>query len=99
MSQIAQQIVTPTFVDPNNVSETYANGPINFNIMGPCATLTFTAIRGDLTQSMKVETVTKANAVVVARITLPLQMAAELKGLLNRSIQEQPISTGSSLKQ
>ena len=50
MTVMPQQVVNPVTVDPNNVAEAYANGPVNVNVMGPCATLTFTNIRGDVVE-------------------------------------------------
>ncbi len=84
MSQIAQQIITPTLV---------VNGPINFSVLGPCATLTFTVMRGDLDQMMKGQPQTKMTAAVATRLVMPLDVAAQLKVLLNQIIQDQPIGT------
>ncbi|HWX85771.1 MAG TPA: hypothetical protein VNZ48_19395 [Xanthobacteraceae bacterium] len=75
------------------------NGPINFNIMGPCATLTFTVARGELDQLMKGQQLSKLSATVVSRVTMPVQLAAELRNLLNKLIQDQPIAPGSNLTQ
>jgi hypothetical protein len=87
---MAQQVINPIAVDPNNVAESYANGPVNVNVMGPCATLTFTNIRGDVGQLMKGAEATKHSAVVVARVTMPTENLAGLKDLLNKMIVTQP---------
>jgi hypothetical protein len=39
MSQIVQQVVAPTYTDPDNVRETFVNGPMNVNIKRPITTL------------------------------------------------------------
>jgi hypothetical protein len=93
MSQIAQQVITPTYADPSNVGETYVNGPINLTVLGPCATLTFTVMRGDLDQMMKGQPQTKMTAAVATRLTMPLEAAAQLRNMLNQIIQDQPIGT------
>jgi hypothetical protein len=85
-----QQVVNPVATDPNNVAETYANGPVNLNVMGPCATLTFTNIRGDIGDLMKGGAVTKHSAVVVARVTMPTECLVGLKDLLNKMIINAP---------
>jgi len=85
-----QQVVNPVTVDPNNVAEAYANGPVNVNVMGPCATLTFTNIRGDVGQLMKGGEITKHSAVVVARVTMPAESLVGLKDLLNKMIVNPP---------
>jgi len=105
MSQIVQQVITPTFVDDLNVTETFVNGLMSFTINGPIATINLTVVRGDLEQSMKGQQVTKATATVAIRLAMPLQTAVEMKDLLNRAIQSQPamaglqIMTGSHTKQ
>src|SRR5262245_11013726 len=91
MSTLAQQVIHPKAIDPNNVQEIYANGPINVNIIGPCATLTFTNIRPDIAQAIKGGEVKDHNAVVVARITIPVQGVVEIKNLLNQMLIDQPV--------
>ena len=88
MSALAQQVINPVVTDPDNVPETYANGPININIMGPCATLTFTNVRPDIGQLMKGEQVTKHSAVVRVRVTLPNECLVGLKAALNQMIKD-----------
>jgi hypothetical protein len=85
-----QQVVNPVTTDPNNVPETYANGPVNVTVMGPCATLTFTTVRPDIEQIMKGTEVTKHSAIVVTRITMPSECLGGLKDLLNRMIVNSP---------
>lgn len=97
MSVLAQQVVNPTVRDPDNVPEKFANGPVNVNLTGAFATLTFTNVRPDLTQAFKGE-VKDFSAIVVTRLTMPTESLVQLRELLNRTIQ-QPTSIGSFLKQ
>lgn len=99
MSQIPQQVINPVAVDPNNIPETYANGPINLNIMGPCGTLTFTTVRGDIGELMAGKQATTHHAIVTSRVTTPIENLVQLRDLLNRLIQEQPMAPGSSRTQ
>jgi hypothetical protein len=96
MTKMAQPVMTGVFTDPSNVAEVFANGPITFNVLGPCATVTFTTIRGDLQQMADNQQVTKCSAVVVSRVAMPLEIAAELRNLLNRMILDQPPGFGPS---
>ena len=41
MSQIVQQVVAPTYTDPDNVRATFVNGPMNVDINRPVTTLLF----------------------------------------------------------
>src|SRR5262249_43556780 len=99
LSQIAQQVVKPTAIDPNCVPETYSNGPVNLNITGPCATLTFTTVRADIGEVMSGKQATTHFAVVTGGVTMPLDCLVKLRDLLNKTIQNQPMAPGSTLKQ
>ena len=94
MTAIVQQMVTPVVRDLGNVAETFVNGPINLNVMGNVATLTFTTVRVDLPQSIK-EQPKDFSAVVSSRLTMPLETLIQLREMLSKSIQPQPISMGS----
>jgi hypothetical protein len=96
MSQIAQQMITPTFADPKHVSETWVDGPMNGNILGPCLTITFTVTRPDLDQIMKGKPVTKLTAEVANRVTMPLHLALQLRATLNTIVQDQPPFVGTT---
>jgi hypothetical protein len=100
MTAIMQQAVTPVIRDPNSVSETLANGPINMNLMGNFVTLTFTQMRPDVGQLFKGKVnVEDLTAVVVSRVTMPMECLIQFKAMLDHSIiQKVPIS-GSLLKQ
>jgi hypothetical protein len=91
-------MVTPVIRDPNNVAETLVNGPINVNIMGTFATLTFTNVRPDVAQAFKGE-VKDFSAVVSSRLTMPIEILVQLRDMLNQMIQNQPIAPGSSRTQ
>ena len=86
-----QQITHPKVIDPKNVEETFANGPVNMTTIGSCTTLTFTNVRPDTAQAISGGQVTDHYAVVVARITVPSEIAVEIKNLLNRAIVDQPV--------
>jgi hypothetical protein len=102
MSALAQQVVTPVGADPNAVPEIFANGPINIQGMGPVMTLTFTSVRpADFAASLK-GPVQNYSAVAVCRLTLPTDVCAELKNLLNRTFVDAPMpimASGSQLQQ
>jgi hypothetical protein len=85
----AQPVISaiPPAVDPHNVAETYSNGPINCHVTGPCATLTFTAIRGDIDGLLHNRADTPLKCYVVARVVLPNDALVQLRDLLNRMIQ------------
>jgi hypothetical protein len=90
MAQSPQTTVHPTAIDPENVRETFANGPVNFNALGPCTTLTFTTLRGDIAEQMAGGPVSKFSLVVVSRITMPTANVVELRNLLDRILADQP---------
>lgn len=100
MTAIQQQMVTPTIRDPNSISETLANGPINMNVMGNFVTLTFTQMRPDVGQLFKGKVnIQDLVAVVVSRVTMPVECLMQLKAMLDHSlIQTMPVG-GSPLKQ
>jgi hypothetical protein len=87
MEQRSQPIAA---IDPDNVRETFANGPTNFTALGPCTTLTFTTVRGDIAEQMSGGPISKFSAVVVARITMPTASVVELRNLLDRILADQP---------
>lgn len=97
MSQIAQQVVQPIACDPDNVRETYANGPINVSIMGPCAILTFTTVRGDLAELMAGRQATKFTATVVSRMAVPTNALVGLRDLLNQLVPKGPMVVGTPM--
>jgi hypothetical protein len=95
MTALVQQVVTPEIRDPDGVSETLANGPINLNTMGNFATLTFTNVRPDIGQLFKGKFDAKdLTAVVVSRITMPLENLIQLKTLLEHCVVQKPAQFG-----
>jgi hypothetical protein len=94
MSIVAQQVVVPKVCDPNNVSETLANGPINMNVLGNLVTFTFTHVRLDVGKLFEGQfDVNKLSAIVVARVTIPMEQLVQLKTMLEQSVVEMPTGT------
>jgi hypothetical protein len=100
MTAIAQQVVTPEIRDPNCVSETLSNGPINMSVMGNFATLTFTQVRPNVGQLFegKVD-VKNLTAVVVSRITMPVESLIQFKTMLDHSVMNVGTVNSPTLKQ
>jgi len=100
MNVVNQQLISPVPSDPNNVAETFANGPISAQGIGSILTLTFTSIRPSK-MDMTSTTAPQMTAVVVSRIALPLEVVVQLKHLLNSSVLEQirPTAQAPTLKQ
>jgi hypothetical protein len=97
-----QHMIAPVPCDPNNVPETFTNGPISIQGMGHTVTIAFTSIRpSDVGASMKPTTQTpQFSAVVVSRMTMPIEIAAELKKLLDRTfIDQSSAAPGTQTKQ
>jgi hypothetical protein len=86
MSVIPQQVINPSVTDPQNVAEILVNGPVNLTVMGQFATMTFTTVRPNLNQAFKGQA-KDYSAVVTARVTMPLEMLAQLRTLLNSNVQ------------
>ena len=98
MTAIAQQNFIPVVRDPGSATEVFVNGPINMNIMGNVATLTFTTVRMDLPAS-PTEQPKNASAVVTSRLTMPVETLWALREMLSKNIQAQPVHMGSSRPQ
>lgn len=96
MTATVQQ--TPVVRDVGNVTEVFVNGPINMNVMGNVATLTFTTVRVDLPTSPSVQP-TELSAVVTNRVTMPIEVLFALREMLTKSIQTQPMPLGSTRPQ
>lgn len=78
--------VIRTATDPHNVTETFANGPINMQNMGNLVTLTFTSVRPNTLQLTSDAPQPTLTAIVVSRLTLPIDVAVQLKQLLNNGL-------------
>ena len=104
MSISAQQVVNLSVEDPNAIAETFANGPFNLNILGSVATLTFTSVRPDVTKMFS-GNANDLSAIVVSRLTMPVEHLVQLRQLLAQVIVEPssmppaPMANGSTLKQ
>lgn len=99
---IGQQVVNPPILDPNGVTETFVNGPINLSVVGSMATLTFTSVRPDLKQAFN-GSIKDVSAIVVSRLTMPVENLVQLREVVNHAVQKAPpptsIFAGSPLKQ
>lgn len=74
--------------DPHNVPDIFVNGPINLHNMGNHVTLTFTSVRpnGDMQLAPQMTAQPNLTAVVVSRLTLPMELAVQLKELLHNGL-------------
>lgn len=98
MTAIAQQMVTPVVRDLGNVAETLVNGPINMSVTGDLVTLTFTTVRPEVQQMFSGQ-IKDSSAVVTCRLTMTFAMLTQLKDLLNKNVQVQPVAMGSLRQQ
>lgn len=86
-----------TTADPHVVPEVLCVGPTNLWVTGPLATLTFSHIRKTADSTFK--DVAKTEAVIRARVVLPIEALVELRGLIDRMMANQPaISPGSAAR-
>lgn len=104
MSQIAQQVITPTFVEDASVAETFVNGPMSINVQGPVATIVFTVVRNDFEQTMQGKQVTKMIGQPACRLAMPTLVLLQMRELLKQIVVDQPVLpgamiSGSNLKQ
>jgi hypothetical protein len=83
-----RQTQTPQFTvtDPNQVTEVFANGPMNLQIGREVCTVTFTSIRPDLNKTMQGQTQAMTDAVVVSRVVFPTSQAAQLHTMLGQAL-------------
>src|SRR5438132_8395750 len=72
--------------DPNNVQETFANGPFNVMNSGPFVELTFTTVRPDIGEIFARSQNPAIKATVGARILLPLNVAQNLARTLAQGL-------------
>ena len=79
-----------TAQDPDNVAEVFVNGPINCNVQGPFAQLTFTHVRAETRDLFDGKKLPKVATIVRARILLPLEQLNELRKLLDGIIGDAP---------
>jgi hypothetical protein len=81
--------------DPNNVPETFVNGPFNIVKAGGMVHLTFTAARPNPNDLFKGSTTPGFQATVTCRLLMPLEMAEQLSRTLAGTFSNagQPTST------
>ena len=80
--------------DPNNVSETFVNGPFNIVKAGGMVHLTFTATRPNLNDLFKGSTTPGFQATVTCRLLMPLEMAEQLSRTLAGTFSKAAQPTG-----
>jgi len=73
----------PPAQDPDNAPEIFAAGPTNCLVFGPMAMLTFTHIRHDSGDLFQGTQPAKTATIVRARIIMPTESLAELRGLID----------------
>src|SRR5262245_41972295 len=76
----------PSVIDPDNIPETFATGPLNIEVNGPIAILTFTHARNDIHDLMAGKQPPAMNAVVRARIVMPTKTLGALRDVINQII-------------
>ena len=96
MTQPPQTIKAPPPTDPYEVKEMFLNGPMNCHITGAVAHLTFTHIRPEIADLFASRSPPKIDVVVMARIVMPVEQLAELRGMLNRLMKDAPPASGAS---
>ena len=81
--------------DPNNVPETFVNGPFNIVKAGGMVHLTFTAARPNTNDLFKGSTTPRFQATVTCRLLMPLEMAEQLSRTLVETVSKaaQPTDT------
>jgi hypothetical protein len=80
--------------DPNNIAETFVNGPFNFVKAGGMVHLTFTVSRPNTNDLFKGSTTPTFQATVTCRLLMPLEMAEQLsRTLAETSKAAQPTGT------
>ena len=76
----------PSVIDPDNIPETFATGPLNIEVTGPVAILTFTQARNDISDLMARKQPPAMSAVVRARIVMPTEALGALRDVINQMI-------------
>ena len=89
--QPIQSVKVPPPRDPYEVKEMFVNGPMNCNIAGPVAQLTFTHVRPEIADLFANKNPPKIDVVVMARIVLPIDQLAELRAMLNELMKDAPM--------
>jgi predicted DNA-binding ribbon-helix-helix protein len=81
--------------DPNNVPETFVNGPFNIVKTGGMVHLTFTAARPNTHDLFKGNTTPGFQATVTCRLLMPMETAEQLSSTLAEAFSKaaQPTNT------
>jgi hypothetical protein len=74
----------PSVIDPDNIPE--LPGPLNIEVTGPVAILTFTHARNDINDLMAGKQPPAMSAVVRARIVMPTEALGALRDVINQII-------------
>jgi hypothetical protein len=82
------QLPQPRVDDPETVPEIWVNGSVNISVTGPVATITFSHVRPNSADLFAGKQPATLNAVVRARIVMPMEGLAGLKQLLDQLIIE-----------
>jgi len=72
--------------DPNNVPETFVNGPFNIAKAGGMVHLTFTAVRPNPSALFKGSTTPGFQATITCRLLMPFDMAEQLSRTLAETV-------------
>jgi hypothetical protein len=90
MENQMQTIEPPTtpieISDPNNISETWVNGPFNIMNLGGTVLITFIVARPDVREIFAGQQTPTFKGTVAARIMMPIQMANELVRILGQNL-------------
>ncbi|MGZ5802514.1 MAG: hypothetical protein ACXWJZ_18035 [Burkholderiaceae bacterium] len=87
------------FTDPDHVPETFCNGPVNLTVTGAIGTLTLVHLRKSAAGTFGDLDPETADAVIRARLVLPIEAIVELRNLLDGMISKQQQSApGSSAR-
>ena len=82
--------------DPDTVPEIVGVGPTNLSVTGPIVTFTFTHVRKNVASTFTELTPENAESVVRARIVMPVEMALEVRNLIDNVIK--PMAPGSTAR-
>jgi hypothetical protein len=80
--------------DPNDVPETFVNGPFNIVKAGSMVHLTFTTARPNPNDLFKGSTTPEFQATVACRLLMPLEMAQQLSSTLAGTFSNAAQPTG-----
>jgi hypothetical protein len=76
---MVQQAIPVKITDPDRIPETFVHGPIGINMSAHFALLTFTNLRPDIDKGGEPTTMPPTDAVVRARLVIPLETLAQLR--------------------